>query len=619
MKDLIAAIFNIFKYAGKIFSLIRNFLFNMILIILAGIFIFSLFPKSQLSIQKDSYIRLDITGNIVEQKRIISSLEKLFDNPMGFNDTEAETALQDILDVINNGADDERIAGILLNLKNMKRAGLDQLVTIGQALEKFKLNDKKVIVSEDFYSQSQYLLASYADKIILNPMGAVDIHGFGVYKLYFKDALERLKISYNIFKVGSHKSALEPFTRNNMSNEDRQQNELWLASLWSKYTEIISRQRKLATENINSYPDTIAQRLKTTGGDAAKLAKETGLVDEVWTRAETNDYLNNLLKTKNNEKSFISTNRYLDTITPSYVQTSTDTEKVGVIIAEGTILPGTQPTGFIGSESLRKLIQKASKDKQVKALVLRINSGGGSAFASEIIRQELLELKKSGKPFIVSMGTMAASGGYWIAADADEIWSSKVTITGSIGIFGAIPTFDKSLEQLGIYSDGTGTSSLAAGLDITQPLPEQLKSAIQQNVNHNYNNFIEIVADGRKLSKEQVEKLAQGRVYDGQTAKSLGLVDQFGSLEDAVKAAAKRAKMVDYSASYIEAPVSVKSQLWQFLSSAYSFFAPQNSLNNIVQSPFLAFEKKVMSQIKTYALFNDPQDTFAFCPIKLTF
>ncbi len=619
MKDLVAAIFNIFKYTGKIFSLIRNFLFNMVLIIIAGIFIFSFFPKTQLTIPENSFVRLDITGDIVEQKKIISSLEKLFDNPMDFNDSDPETTLQDILDVIDNAADDTRITGILLNLKNMKRAGLDQLLTIGQSIENFKGSGKKVIASEDFYSQSQYLLASYADKIILNPMGAVDIHGFGIYKLYFKDAIDKLKINYNIFKVGSHKSALEPFTRNNMSKEDRQQNELWLASLWSEYIETVSQQRNLPIELISSYPDSIAKNLKETQGDAAKLALKSGLVDQIWTREETNNYLNIQLKKQNHQESFISSNKYLETIIPSYKNDAADAKTIGVIIAEGTILPGNQPNGFIGGESLRKLIQKARKDNDIKALVLRINSGGGSAFASEIIRQELLEMKKGGKPLVVSMGTMAASGGYWIAADADEIWSSKVTITGSIGIFGAIPTFNKSLEKLGIYSDGTGTTSLAAGLDLTQPLPEQLKSAIQQNVTHNYDNFIKLVARGRNLPKDRVEKLAQGRVYDGKAAKNLGLVDNLGSLQDAVKAAARLAKLEDYSANYIQAPVSVKSQLWQLLSSTYSFFLPDSSLDNLVHTPLLTLENELMSHIKTYALLNDPKHTFVFCPIKLSF
>lgn len=614
MKDLVSSIFNIFKYTGRIFTCFRNLVFNLALLVILGVVIVSFMTSTEPSIPDKAIIRLDITGNIVEQKKIPSSLEKLFEDSLELRNHEPETSLQDLLDVIDKAAQDQRITGILLNLKNLKNGGLNQLLTIGKAIEAFRQTGKIVIASEDYYTQSQYLLASHADKIILNPMGAVDLHGFGVYRLYFREAIERLKIDYNIFKVGSHKSALEPFTRDSMSNEDRRQNELWLSSVWNEYIEQISKQRDLPFDLLDGYPDTIANSLEQTSGDAAQLALQQGLVDEVWTREKIHSYLETLFDNNSSKDNLITSSSYLESLTPSYTDNSQNDNKVGLIIAEGTILPGNQPTGLIGGDSLQKLIKQARKDPHIKALVLRINSGGGSAFASEIIRQELLELKKSGKPIVVSMGTLAASGGYWIAADADEIWASKVTITGSIGIFGAIPTFDRSLASLGIFSDGTGTSPLASGLDLTKPLPEQLKSAIQQNVEHNYRHFIDIVATGRKMEKSKVENLAQGRVYDGQAAKDLGLVDQLGSLNDAIESAAQHAKLENYSTSYIQAPVSVKNQLMQLFSSAYSHLAPSSTIKN---APFMPLHNQIVDHLKTLAQLQDPQNMFAFCPIKL--
>jgi protease-4 len=613
MKSFFRFFYNVFRYIGKTISFVRNFFFNIVLLILVVLVVMSLMPETRQTIPDDSILRLDINGNIVEQKKILRTVEKLLEDSTDLETTDRETALQDILDVIAGAAEDKKIIGMLLNLENMKTGGLDQLLTIGAAIEEFRKSGKIVIASEDLYSQSQYLLASHADKIILNPMGAVDIHGFGVYKLYFKDALEKLKVTYNVFRVGSHKSAVEPFSRNSMSDEDRLQNELWLSALWQEYVDHISRQRELPPETIQSYPEKIAENLSRTGGDTARLALETGLVDELWTREEFSIYLRSLNR-KDVEDSLISSGSYLETITPSYSEDSGESDRIGLIIAEGAILPGDQTTGFIGGESLSRLIRKARKDDSVKALVLRINSGGGSAFAAELIRQELVEVKKSGKPVVVSMGTVAASGGYWIAADADEIWASKATITGSIGIFGAIPTFDRSLEALGISSDGAGTSPLAAGVNLTRPLPEELKSAIQLSINHNYKNFVEIVANGRKLERSRVEKLAEGRVYDAVTAQNLGLVDQLGTLEDAIESAAKLAGLDTYSTGYIDVPASIQSQLLDFFSTAYGTLRHREL--GILEAA-LPVDPDVAFQLKTLALLTDPRHSFAFCPVKL--
>lgn len=617
MKDLALAIINIFRHVGKIFTFVRNLLFNTMLVIVLILGLFALIPQEVSKIPVQSVLSLDISGEIVEEKRVYSSLEKMFDDSVSEETTAPETALQDILDIIETAGTDNRISALLLNLKHLQSGGLDQLQTIGKALLKFRETGKVVVAAEDYYSQTQYYLASYADKIFLNQMGGVDIHGFGVYRLYFREAMEKLAINYNVFKIGSYKSALEPFTRDDMSAEDRKQNEIWLSALWKIYQDDILRQRKLTSETLDNYTSNIHRALQSTQGDIALLALKTGLVDKIATRTEITNYLGTLAQSRNDAPSVVSTAEYLDAVTPSYGNLNWQGDKIGLIIAEGNILPGKQPPGFIGGDSLASLIKNAREDDQIKALVVRVNSGGGSAFASEIIRQELLLLQKKGKPVVISMGAVAASGGYWIAADADEIWASEATITGSIGIFGAIPTFENTLSSLGIRRDGTGTTPLAAGLDLAQPLPDSLKGAIQLAIAHNYEKFLEIVATGREIEKSKVKELAEGRVYDGRTALNIGLVDKLGTLEDAINAAAELADITDFNTEYIRPVPSVKEQLLQFLTTQSGV-----RITQLLTSQPTSIEKLLkilMSRFQELLILDDPQGIYALWPVKLNF
>jgi protease-4 len=615
MKDLLMSICNIFKYVGRIFTLIRNFFLNLLLLFVFIAIIIAVIPREKSQIPLGSLLRLDISGDIVEEKKLSNTFEKLFEQSFTLDAPEPETALQDILDIINEAGKDDRIKALVLNLKDMRHGGMNQLQNIGNALTRFKETGKIVVAAEDYYTQSQYFLASYANKIIVNPMGGVDIHGLGVYRLYFNDALEKLEINYNIFKVGEYKSALEPLTRNSMSVADQQQNELWVSALWQLYTDEIAKQRNISLDSLHFYTNNINEALNSTQGNIAQLALKTGLVDQIATRNEIESYLASLTPTPSGNAYILSSKEYLEAITPSYAQDTSQELKVGLIIAEGNILPGKQPPGIIGGDTLAELIKKARENIDVKALVLRINTGGGSAFASEIIRQEVLEFKKSGKPIVVSMGTVAASGGYWIAADADEIWASPATITGSIGIFGAIPTFENTLASLGVYRDGIGTTPLAAGLDLTQPLPEQLKSAIQQTIVYNYEQFLQIVASGRNLEQSKVAELAQGRVYDGMTARTLGLVDNLGSLKDAIGAAARLAELDTYATEYIRPPISVKERFLQLFTTAQIYL--ENS--SIIQNPVVArFKKILFNHLDDIFLLDDPRGVYAKCLVNLS-
>jgi protease-4 len=612
MKDLLLSLAGIFRYAGRFITIVRNTVFNIFFLLVLLVIIAAFLSKSGPQLADKSILVLSVTGDIVEEKAPISSVAKLFEEMGGEPADDTEILLQDILHIIDQAGKDSRINAILLDLQKMGSAGIDQLQVIGEALKGFKAAGKKVIAAEDYYTQKQYYLASYANTVIVNPMGGVDLHGIGLYHLYFREALEKLKVNYHVFRVGTYKSAVEPILRDSMSPEVREQNAGWLSSLWNSYTDDVTKQRSIARTNIDAYTHNTSTLLAQAGGDTAQLALKTGLVDKVWTRAQVDAYLSSIAGTSSKRDfTHISSADYLDMIGPAEKNTDDSPNKVGILVAQGNIVPGEQPAGVIGGDSLAALIREARKDNTVKALVLRINSGGGSAFASEIIRQELLELKKSGKPLVVSMGTVAASGGYWIAADADEIWAAPTTITGSIGIFGAIPTFENSLAELGVHSDGIGTTPLAAGLDLTQPLSPQLTESIQLSVDYGYRQFIEIVSKGRKIDKERLAGIAEGRVFDGRTAQQVGLVDKLGNLREAVAAAAKRAKISgNFTPSYIKKPLSVREQMLEELASKGSTLSRLSVFSTLIPDRLLQRFEESMRQLP---LFSDPHGVYAHC------
>ncbi len=610
MKDFILSIVNIFKWVGKLITMFRNTVINILFLALFFLLVISLLTKQKVEvpmITSNTGLILNLSGNIVEEKEDIGSLNEFIDESMGFENPYQEVLLQDILDAINHAATDQNISYLQLDLKQLGAIGLPQMNTIGKALTNFKKRGKKVIAAEDYYTQSQYYLASYANEVILNPMGGVDLHGFGVYRLYFKEALDKLKINYHIFKVGSYKSALEPITRNNMSEADKEQNQAWLNALWTDFSNNIILQRRLKPNAIENYTNQAPQNLMKVAGNTAKMALNAGLVDKLMTRVELDSYLKHFSKTRKNKKrKTITMNEYLSTFHKSYTD-NTGKANIGVIIAQGMILPGEQPPGTIGGDTLATILRKARQNNSLKAVVLRINSGGGSAFASEIIRQELLALKAAGKKLVVSMGNVAASGGYWIATPADEIWASPTTITGSIGIFGAIPTFENSLSDIGVFGDGVGTTDIASGLNITQPLSQDIAETVQLSVQHGYNTFLNIVAEGRGLELSEVKKLAEGRVYDGVQAKTIGLVDYNGDLDDAIESAADLAGIQhDYSAVYLNTPISITDKILKKFGKHQAFL-----VNSKASHPLLSMFYKIFAPVKDILLLKDPHGVYA--------
>jgi len=585
-----------------------NLLFLLFLVFIVSLFVLHLHPRTK--VPDGAALILAPEGRIVEQRSAIDPVVRIINSFTGAPEHE-ETPLQDILDAVNTAARDDRISMLVISPSRLGRVGLNQLRDIGRAIEGFKKSGKIVIAADDSFNQAQYYLASYADEIYLNPMGRVDLHGFGVFRLYYKKLIDKLHIQFHVFRVGTFKSALEPFLRDDMSTAAKEGNQQWLNGLWTTYCRDIGKQRGLTIPIINTYINSAGVLLKKTKGDSAVMALNAGLIDGLKTRRQLAGYLRSVVGGNGGDSEFkhISLYDYLDTITPSYTTRFKNTPAVGIIVAQGTIVGGQGTVGRIGADRLIRQLQMAEKDNKIKAVVLRIDSGGGSAFASELIRQELLQIKASGKPVVISMGSMAASGAYWLSADADAILASPVTLTGSIGIFGALPTFEETLARIGVHNDGIGTTSMAGAISPTRRLAPHVAQTMQLGVEHGYQQFISIVARGRNLPPVQVENIAEGRVWDGKTAMKIGLVDAEGSLADAVSRAAELAGAKTAPGLYINRPSSVFQNLQQLGNKTLAGLSGNH--------PFLSAWAMLTTPFTTQFAFllqqPDPANLYAYC------
>ena len=600
----------LFHWSWKLISLFSVFLVN--LTVLAILFVLLLvFVEPPVHVPEGSALLLNPSGRIVENTTAISPFSRIINRFAGIPMPQ-ETQLQDILDAIDTAADDERIKIIALSLAELEQCSLNQLDVIGRALERFQQSGKKVLAIDGNYNQMQYYLASFADEIFLNPMGTVNLKGFGVFRLYMKELVDRLAVNFHLFRVGSYKSAAEPFIRDSMSDEDRESNKLWLTNLWNLYGETVVRNRNLPDGFLDRYIAEIPARLKQNEGRNSSMALDARLIDKVAAGADIDQYLRSLVGSSEDTTSFnhISLSDYLETVTRSYLN-GDDEDRIGVIIANGNIMYGRNIPRQISSENITQLLRQAGRDEEIKAVVLRIDSAGGSAFASEQIRDELTRLQNSGKPVVISMGSLAASGGYWIAAGADKIVASPYTLTGSIGIFGMVPTFENTLAKYGISSDGVGTTKIAGSGSLLLPLPDEVGQAFQLNVEEGYYRFLALVAEGRGMSLAKVESIAQGRVWDGRTALEHGLIDQLGTLQDAIAEAGKLAGLSEYEPVYIiETPFS-HSLMDSFGSQAVRWLETLHLLSSN-QAALLDNLKK---QVDLSLFFNDPAGLYSHCLI----
>jgi protease IV len=526
-----------------------------------------------------------------------------------------ETLLWDLTDSIHAAASDPRIQAIALDLEKFDGGTQPTLAELAGALREFRASGKKVIVYGTEFTQERYYLAAQADEIYLDPMGFVLIDGYDRYITYFKDALDKLGVDINVFRVGAFKSAVETFTRSNMSPEDREESRQYLGAQWTAYQEAITRARKLPPDALEKYVDTLSKTVPAAGGDAAQVALRAGLVTAVKTQIEAEQRLIGLVGPDTSSGSFrsVSADDYLRYARAQKKLHDDGKPRVGVIVAEGEILDGDQAPGSIGGDSTSRLIRQARLDKDVKAVVLRVDSPGGSVMASEEIYRELQALRAAGKPLVVSMSGYAASGGYYISAPGDEIWASPATITGSIGIFAIIPTIDKTLAKVGITTDGVGTTPLSGQLRIDRPLGEEARTLLQSQVSRGYDEFVTRVSNGRRKTHEQVDAIAQGRVWAGSDAHRIGLVDQLGSFNDATKAAARRAKISSYAVEFIEPELTWAQQLALQLRSSVAAAVFRVSPGEAALAQLAQRLDPVTREAQRLARFSVPNRLYAYC------
>ncbi|MBT8132617.1 MAG: signal peptide peptidase SppA, partial [Gammaproteobacteria bacterium] len=533
-------------------------------------------------------------------------LEQAFADLSG--DHRPQTSMRELVDALRAAKDDTRIKAIALDLGSIVSVDLTKLHRLGAELEAIRAANKKIIAYGDYYTQAQYYLAAHADEVYLHPSGVVFLDGFGRFRTYYREAIEKLKIDWHVFRVGEYKSFVEPFVRDDMSAEDRSSSMVFLSALWDQYQSDVGAARGINPAEINAYAQNFTASLAEKEGDLARVALDAGLVDELRPR----DYVRKRMIEIVGEDADSNTFRQIG-FRPYNAANAAPVKSgdaVAVVIATGEILDGEQPPGLIGGDTLARLLRDTRFDDNIKAVVLRVDSPGGSKFASEIIQREVQLLRAAGKPVIASMGGVAASGGYFISMDADEIWASPATITGSIGIGAYIPTFARSLDALGVHVDGVGTTPLSGQFRLDRDLGEDATKLLQLSIEHGYRDFIERVAAARNMAIDQVDKIARGRVWVGATAKEIGLVDKLGDLDDAIASAADYAGLgSDYAVRYVEKKLSLRESL------ALGLATQARALvgTSWQASGLNSFASQLTDDLDRLARLNDPQNLYYHC------
>jgi len=535
-----------FRFIWSAIGFFRTLALNLLFLAVVAAVAFAWLREGRPTLEPNTALVLDLAGPIVEQR---TGAPARFTVLQALADRERETQLRDVLAALDAAATDPKIGRVLILLDDMEGAGLATLREIAAAIGRVRASGKQVIAWGSALDQRRYYLAAHADQVLLHPFGRVVLQGFGGYRNYYRDALESIGVTVNVFKVGRYKSAVEPFSQNEPSEDARRDEAALLGDLWSQYLSAVETARKLPAGSITRLIDELPQRFAAAGGDAAKLALEEKLVDGLKTRDELRAMFIEKGVPDPKHKTFrqIGLSQYLGTLPEK------EGDAVGVVVASGEMLDGDQPQGLVGGRSIAELIRRAREDDSIKAVVLRVRSPGGSVFAAEQIRHELEVTRKAGKPVLVSFGDVAASGGYWVSMSADEVIADPAAVTGSIGVFALLPSADRAWEKLSLHTHGTTTTWLAGALDPRRPLDPRARDLLQTGVAHIYKEFVGRTATARNLATEQVDELAQGRVWTGRQAHSHKLVDRLGSYREALQAAARRGGLgEDFRVAYIE-------------------------------------------------------------------
>ena len=596
---------HVFGGIWKIWDLLCRSVLNVVITLLVLILLIGSLSEHHMVVPNSAALVVDIQGRVVEEFSGEPG-QRALDRLMG-QKRQPETRLADVIEAIERAADDRRIKALVLATDEMQGANLTKLQDIARAIREFKKSGKPVFALGSGYDQSQYYLAAQADTVFIHPQGDVFLQGYSVYQPYFKDALDKLGVEWNVFRVGKYKSAVEPFLRNDMSAEAQEEYSKVLGDLWASYQQDVTSARKLPGGAIKDYIDDIDAHLDAVDGDGAELALKSRLVDKIATVDEMQAAVAKVAGTGDHTFRQIGFRDYLDA---AVSEPRGRGGEVAVVVAAGDIMSGDQPPGTVGGDSTSELIRRARYDDSVRALVLRVDSPGGSSFASDLILREVELTKEAGKPVVVSMGSLAASGGYWISMAGDQIFASPSTITGSIGIFGMLPTFQNTLAKVGVHTDGVGTTPLSDAGDITRPMSPQVKDLFQKTIDHGYQEFITKVASHRHMKVDEVDAIAQGRVWSGAEAKKLGLVDKLGDLEDAEEAAARLAGLGEnYSVTYIQKPLSFSDRFFMSL-------ADNSNSDGMLKMPSAGVNPiygKLLDLSKALDVFSDSRGVYAFC------
>jgi protease IV len=592
---------------------VRKILHLLLLVILFLVF-FGALSGTPPMLPKQAALFIQPAGSLVEQldgdpyDRALAEL---------LGDAPPQTLVQDVIDALAFAKTDDRISVVHLELSAMGGGGLSKLRRIGEAIDDFKESGKPVVASADYFSQSGYYLAAHADELYMHPEGLVFLQGYGGFRSYYKDAIDKLRLDWNVFRVGTHKSFAEPYTRMDMSPEDRESRTRLIGQFWTMYQEDVESARGLEEGTVDDFAQNLVAHVSAANGDIAIAAREIGLVDELVSHAELRAVLTGYAGEDADDSSDYSAVYSSDYLANMRLLRGDDAqeENFAIVVAVGTILNGSQPSGTIGGDSTAALLRRALSDDSVKAVVLRVDSPGGSVFATEIIAHEIQALQIAGKPVVASMGSVAASGGYLISVVTDQVFASPATVTGSIGVVGMFPTYQRTLDAVGVTTDGVGTTPWAGQLRPDREMSGPMKELFQLIINDTYDDFISDVAEQRDMEKELVDSVAQGQVWTGQDALKHGLIDALGTYEDSIRAAAQLAGLEEgeYGQKLIETKLSPTEQI------ILEFFALTErsgfDVGVLVNRPSAleSFANRLEALLSGLSQFNDPKGVYAHC------
>ena len=611
MRTLWRIIAGIFKWTWRTVNFIREFILNLFLIFLILICVGIYFQINSANTPTEvprGALKVDLTGVVVDKPSVSNRLSKLGRQLLGASsDRLKENSLFDVVNAIRQAKDDKNISGMVLELRDFAGADQPSLQYIGKALREFRDSGKPIYATGDSYSQAQYYLASFANKVYLSSQGNVDLHGFATNSLYYKTLLDKLKVTSHVFRVGTYKSAVEPFLRDDMSPAARDADSRWVGELWDNYLNTIAANRQITAQQLFPGAQGVLDGLQKVGGDTAEYAKNNKLVDELASRAGVEQQLVKTFGLNKQDNHYNNISIYDYPLNDNQHQNG----NIAVIMASGAIMDGEETPGQVGGDTTAMQIRDARLDPKIKAIILRVNSPGGSVSASEVIREELAAAREAGKPVVVSMGGMAASGGYWISTPANYIVASPSTLTGSIGIFGVINTVENSLDAIGVHTDGVATSPLA-DIATTKALPPEVQQLMQLTIENGYKNFLGLVAKSRNQTPEQIDRIAQGHVWTGSDAKSNGLVDALGDFDDAVAKAAELAKLKDYQLIWSQDEPTLFDALLNQVDVSVHASLP-TMLKAWLPAPMADVMAEMKKQPGLFDEMNDPQNRYALC------